>query len=498
MLDINFDVSPQEEFDLDATPTENIDIIGNIARGEQGPQGPPGPQGEPGADGTVSFDELTPAQRESLRGPQGIQGEKGDKGDTGDTGPQGIQGVQGVQGETGPQGPKGDKGDTGADGAPGAKGDTGSQGPKGDKGDTGDDGYSPAVSFAEITGGHTMTVTDKTHPTGQTINILDGQNGTDGVSPAISITDITGGHRLTITDAAHPRGVSMDIMDGPVGPAGPGLPAGGAAGQIPVKASGTDYDAAWQYPQYCRPNLLDNWYFAQIGGLPINQRGQNQYSTADAFTFDRWKLISGTVELTANGLILNGTIQQTIETAINQQYTACVLTSFDIVAASFNPSTKVFSITSDGSTVIKAAKLELGSYQTLAHNEGTDDNPNWVLNELPNFSEEYNKCLMYFERVKGQYVGFATGYSTNGTNTYVCGKVNPKVKAPSITLSGTIYLQSANHAGSDSSVSTSLASVFALPSGNFSFICQSSNMVQGEFNQAQFRDTTSYLDFSAE
>ena len=285
---------------------------------------------------------------------------------------------------------------------------------------------------------------------------------------------------------------------GPQGPAGPGLPAGGSAGQIPVKASATDYDFVWRYPQYCRPNLLDNWYFAQNGGLPVNQRGQNQYSTAGAFALDRWKLISGTVEITANGLILNGTIQQTIETAINQQYTACVLTSVDVVAASFNQSTKVFSITSDGSTVIKAAKLELGSYQTLAHNEGTDENPNWMLNAIPNYSEEFNKCLMYFERVKGQYVGFATGYSTNGTNAYVCGKVNPKVKAPSITLSGTIYLQSANHAGSDSSVSTSIVSVFALPSGNFSFICQSSNMVQGEFNQAQFRDTTSYLDFSAE
>lgn len=89
------------------------------------------------------------------------------------------------------------------------------------EGTQGIDGVSPAVTFAEITGGHTMTVTDKTHPDGQSINILNGQNGTDGVSPAISITDIAGGHRLTITDAAHPQGVSMDIMDGTVGPRGP-------------------------------------------------------------------------------------------------------------------------------------------------------------------------------------------------------------------------------------------------------------------------------------
>ena len=116
------------------------------------------------------------------------------------------------------------------------------------EGTQGIDGVSPAVTFAEITGGHTMTVTDKTHPDGQSINILNGQNGTDGVSPAISITDIAGGHRLTITDAAHPQGVSMDIMDGtvgPRGPAGPGVPAGGATGKVLIKKSGADYDTEW-------------------------------------------------------------------------------------------------------------------------------------------------------------------------------------------------------------------------------------------------------------
>lgn len=37
-------------------------------------------QGRDGADGTVSFDELTPAQIKSLRGPRGYQGEKGEPG----------------------------------------------------------------------------------------------------------------------------------------------------------------------------------------------------------------------------------------------------------------------------------------------------------------------------------------------------------------------------------------------------------------------------------
>lgn len=100
-----------------------------------GPQGPKGDKGDKGADGTVTFESLTPEQKESLRGtsitavsidtdgnltitfsdgnsenvgniigPQGAQGPKGDKGDVGPQGPQG------------PQGPRGEKGKQGNDG----------------------------------------------------------------------------------------------------------------------------------------------------------------------------------------------------------------------------------------------------------------------------------------------------------------------------------------------------------------------------------------------
>lgn len=62
------DQSP-DLFDIedDQTP-DSFGAFSNVLRGPEGPPGPPGPQGERGADGTVSFDELTPAQKESLRG----------------------------------------------------------------------------------------------------------------------------------------------------------------------------------------------------------------------------------------------------------------------------------------------------------------------------------------------------------------------------------------------------------------------------------------------
>lgn len=71
-------------------------------RGLDGAQGERGPEGPKGADGTMTFEDLTPEQKLSLKG------DKGDKGDTGATGP---QGPKGDKGDTGAAGPKGDPGE---------------------------------------------------------------------------------------------------------------------------------------------------------------------------------------------------------------------------------------------------------------------------------------------------------------------------------------------------------------------------------------------------
>lgn len=39
-------------------------------------------------------------------------------------------------------------------------------------------------------------------------------NGNDGISPAVTITNITGGHQVKITDATHPTGQTFNVMDG--------------------------------------------------------------------------------------------------------------------------------------------------------------------------------------------------------------------------------------------------------------------------------------------
>lgn len=69
-------------------------------------RGPKGDKGDP-----FTYEDFTPEQLESLKGPKGDIGEPGPQGDTGPVGPQGEPGVPGPAGETGPIGPAGPKGD---------------------------------------------------------------------------------------------------------------------------------------------------------------------------------------------------------------------------------------------------------------------------------------------------------------------------------------------------------------------------------------------------
>lgn len=154
------------------------------------------------------------------------------------------------------------------DGQDGADGYTPVKGVDYFDGADGQDGVSPEVTIGTITGGHTVTITDADHPGGQTFNVMDGEDGADGqdgapgqngadgadgqdgVSPEVTIASITGGHSVTITDADHPGGQSFNVMDGQTGPTGPGVPNGGAAGQMLVKNSATDQDTKWDSNAY--------------------------------------------------------------------------------------------------------------------------------------------------------------------------------------------------------------------------------------------------------
>ena len=116
-------------------------------------RGPKGDKGDKGVDGTVRFDDLTEAQKASLRGPQGERGPMGERGPQGEQGPQGERGLQGEQG------PQGERGPVGEQGPQGERGLQGEQGPQGPAGPKGEDGHTP-VKGVDYFDGENYVLTD--------------------------------------------------------------------------------------------------------------------------------------------------------------------------------------------------------------------------------------------------------------------------------------------------------------------------------------------------
>ncbi len=159
------------------------------------------------------------------------------------------------------------------------------------------------------------------------------------------------------------------------------------------------------------PQLLDNAYWANLDAI-INQRGVSGTISTLGYFIDRWKLVDGTVTITDSGLLLNGTIEQILETAPDGTVTASALTTDGIVTADYDAASKTFSITGSGQTFV-AAKLEHGPRQTIAY-QGTSGN--WVFSgPLPNKALELLKCQRYY----------VSPYNNNNFGTMIVGPNYP-------------------------------------------------------------------------
>ena len=175
---------------------------------------------------------------------------------------------------------------------------------------------------------------------------------------------------------------------------------------------------------YSNPNLLDNWYFGNL----VNQRGQTEHTgSKNGYFIDRWKLGSydQTVTVTESGLHWSTTagiwctqVLENFDELIGRTLTLSAIIDGVLysVTGVLNESGNVgmqpvgnlfVELTHDErgfrfvtynsptpTVTILAAKLELGSQQTLAHQ---DENGNWVLNEIPDYGEQLARCQRYFQ-----------------------------------------------------------------------------------------------------
>lgn len=179
-----------------------------------------------------------------------------------------------------------------------------------------------------------------------------------------------------------------------------------------------------------KKNLLDNWYFPR----PINQRAVRGTITATDYFIDRWKLVSGSVKITNDGLVLNGIIEQILEFPVNDRVVASVLTTSGLISASYIDNAKTFRIVSSGSTII-AAKLERGNSQTLVDPDGSlaDDPPNYVFELL--------KCQRYQKVITGNANTSFSGITTDNGRIQVMNILLavPFAKTPTVIYDGATF-----------------------------------------------------------
>lgn len=252
--------------------------------------------------------------------------------------------------------------------------------------------------------------------------------------------------------------------------------------------------------QPCNRNLLDNWYF----GNPVNQRDVSGTISSAGYFLDRWKLVSGSVTISADGITLNGTMQQVLETAPVGTVTASALTQAGVgeVVPTYDSASKTVTVTADGKKLV-AVKLEIGPQQTLAHQEDGV----WVLNEIPDYGEELTKCMRYLQVLAAPYDtsgnGVAIGYANNTVDLWVPIPLAVPMRispTPTIPTGGAALLKVGKTSGSPKDV-TRVTGGWAMQTGGAcsmrSLIFTSSGLTAGE-TYALFMQQGAQIVLSAE
>lgn len=244
-----------------------------------------------------------------------------------------------------------------------------------------------------------------------------------------------------------------------------------------LKMPDSDETIADHYRSFSNRNLLDNWYFPTA----VNQRGKDTYSAKGEtaiYSIDRFLVGRANLSVNEDGISFawdgvtenNGYLQQRVPfpNLGGNTFTFSVLTADNhLISRVIEVGTKIgtnygefvfehhimlvignsnnnyawCAIYSDTTTptTLKAAKLELGRNQTLAHREGNK----WVLNDPPpNYALELLKCQRYQVVYDFKYqwcTVMATGIispSVAGSRPIITLPVEPRITNPSVSILG--------------------------------------------------------------
>lgn len=336
--------------------------------------------------------------------------------------------------------------------------------------------------------------------------------GTDYQAPLTAGTDYATPGMIPTVPSAYTSNPEMD------GTASPGSSGAWAKGDH-VHPSDTS-----RVPVYgMGKNLLDNWYFLN----PVNQRGQTALS-ANGYFIDRWVVGNnanyGTVSLVSDGLSMTHSqntgytqIGQVIENLSGKKCTLSGIVDSALRTCTFTFNSQgnalpfgrlnVYSVNnqlllrcpaSTSDVIIKALKLELGTESTFAHQE----NGVWVLNEIPDYSEELRKCRYYFTALDAggstPIVGIGVAISNTQATLLIPLPVGMRKVAPTVTFSGTIKLWHGSVFGSSAPNMTAFVNPAWAPAGISSTIQVASGLTAGQVCMLQLIENNPRIEISCD
>ena len=305
----------------------------------------------------------------------------------------------------------------------------------------------------------------------------------------------------------------------------------GLGGKADIEHTHTTSDIT-DYKEPCNPNLLINPDFL------VNQRGQNEYSSG--YTVDGWYIEGNkcSVRPNADGILITSAINpdsnthafwQKIENPLAPgKYTL----SLNVLEVSGVWAARIRTVNASGDYIdsyytsllhkgVNKVSVDLsgGEYisaVSVGINKGTEAGNSlklaWVKLEIggdatafvpPDPATELVKCQRYFVRFGTRYGWFGTGF-TSSTNRARLSQTLPVpmrdgVEHPTVTVHGTLYLNTPSKLGADA---YALGDLIDSPILSENTICMGLVINDGaglvEPCYGQLRDADSYIDISAE